>query len=57
VGGPACKNKKVQGLFKENGSVELWIVDPTVAAAVDCAVSPAHGSTVDCSQGGTPVLI
>jgi hypothetical protein len=57
VGGPACKNKKVQKLFKENGSVEPWIVDPMAAAAVDRAVNQAHGSTVDRSQAVTPVLI
>jgi hypothetical protein len=57
VEGPVCKNKKTQGLFKENGQVESWIFDPTATAAVDRVVSPAHGSTVDRSQGGTPVLI
>jgi hypothetical protein len=54
VEGLACKNKKVQGLFKGNGSVEPWIVDPTAAVAVDRAVNPAHGSTVDQAEGVSP---
>jgi hypothetical protein len=33
VEGPARKNKKTQGLFKENSLVEPWIFDPTVAVA------------------------
>jgi hypothetical protein len=51
VEGPTCKNKKVQGLFKENGPVEPWIIDPTTAVSVDRTVSPAHGSTVDQAKG------
>jgi hypothetical protein len=47
VEGPACKNIETLGIFKENGSIGSWIFDPTVAAVVDRAVSPAHGSTVD----------
>jgi hypothetical protein len=54
VEGLACKNQKTQGLFKENGPVELWIVDPTAAVAVDCAVIPAHGSTVDHAERVSP---
>jgi hypothetical protein len=38
---------KIQGLLKKNGSAEPWILDPTADAAVDRAVSSAHGSTVD----------
>jgi hypothetical protein len=56
VEGPTCKNKKVQGLFKENGLVESWIVDPMTAVAVDRTVSPAHGSTVDQAKGYLPCL-
>jgi hypothetical protein len=33
VEGPACKNKKTQGLFKENGLIEPWIFDPTAVVA------------------------
>jgi hypothetical protein len=54
VEGPACKSKKVQGLFKESDSVEPWIFDPTAAVAVDHVVSPAHGSTMDHAEGVSP---
>jgi hypothetical protein len=54
VEGPACKNKKVQRLFKENGPVEPWIVDPTAAVAMDRVVSPAHRSMVDQAEGVSP---
>jgi hypothetical protein len=42
-----CEYKKNQGLFNEKGSAEPWILDPTTDAAMDRAVSSAHGSTVD----------
>jgi hypothetical protein len=47
VEGLACEFKEVQGLFKENGSAEPWILDSTVDGAVDHAVHPVHGSTMD----------
>jgi hypothetical protein len=47
VEGPACEYKKNQGLLKENGSTEPWILDPTAKEAVDRAVHPVHGSTMD----------
>jgi hypothetical protein len=47
VEGPACKNIKVQGLFKLNGSAEPWIADPTAEDAVDRAMVAVHGSMVD----------
>jgi hypothetical protein len=47
VEGPACEFKEVQGLFKENGSAEPWIFDPTADGAMDHAVHPVHGSTMD----------
>jgi hypothetical protein len=39
------------GLFKENGSIEPWIFDPTAPVAVDLALSPVHGSTVEQANG------
>jgi hypothetical protein len=57
VGGPACKFKEVQGLLKESGSAEPWILDPTAEKAVDRAVHPVHGSTVDRTMGYPPDLI
>jgi hypothetical protein len=33
VEGPACKTRIVQGLFKENATATLWILDPTAADA------------------------
>jgi hypothetical protein len=47
VEGPTCKFIETQGLLKENGLIQPWIFDPTAAAAVDRAVNPVHGSTVD----------
>jgi hypothetical protein len=47
VGGPTCEFKEVQGLLKESGSAEPWILDPTAEKAVDRAVVVAHESTVD----------
>jgi hypothetical protein len=47
VEGPACEFKEVQGLLKENGLAEPWIIDLTVDGAVDHAVHPVHGSTMD----------
>jgi hypothetical protein len=49
------QKQESSGALKESGSVEPWIVDPTAAAAVDRAVSPAHGSTVDQAKGYPPV--
>jgi hypothetical protein len=46
VEGPECKNIEIQGLFKENGSIESWI-DPTAAATVDRAVDVVYESMVD----------
>jgi hypothetical protein len=57
VEGPACKNIETLGIFKENGSIGSWIFDPTVAAVVDRAVSPAHGSMVNRGQVVRSVLI
>jgi hypothetical protein len=54
VEGPTCEYKKNQGLFNENGLAEPWIFDLTADAAVDRAVSSAHGSTVDRSEGVSP---
>jgi hypothetical protein len=51
VEGPACEYKKNQGLFKEKGSAEPWILDPTAHAVVDHAVHPVHGSTMYHTQG------
>jgi hypothetical protein len=52
VEGSACKNIEIQGLFKENSSIEPWIFepwifDPTAATVVDHIVDTAHGSTMD----------
>jgi hypothetical protein len=57
VGGPACKFKEVRGLLTENGSAEPWILDLTAEKAVDRAVHPVHGSTVDRTKGYPPDLI
>jgi hypothetical protein len=58
IGGrTGMQNKKTQGLFKGNDSIEPWIFDPTAVAAVDHAVSPVHGSTVDQAKGYPPDLI
>jgi hypothetical protein len=58
IGGRTGKQKhRNPGAFKENGSIELWIFDPTTAVAVDRVVSPAHGSTVDQAKVYPLVLI
>jgi hypothetical protein len=48
---------KIQGLLKKSGSAEPWILDPTTDGAVDRAVHPVHGSTVDRTKGYPPDLI
>jgi hypothetical protein len=48
---------KIQGLLKKSGSAEPWILDPTADGAVDRAVHPVHGSTVDRTKGYAPDLI
>jgi hypothetical protein len=55
VEGPACKFIETQGLLKESGLIQPWIFDPMAAAAVDHAMNPVHGSTVDCTEGVRPV--
>jgi hypothetical protein len=57
VEGPACEYKETQGLFKEKGSAEPWILDPTTNAAEDHVVHPTHGSTMDRAKGYPPDLI
>jgi hypothetical protein len=51
VEGPACEYRKSKGLFNKKGLAESCILDPTADAAVDYAVSSAHESTVDCTEG------
>jgi hypothetical protein len=57
VGGPTCEIIEIQGLLIKKGSVEPWIINQTAAVAVDRAMSPAHGSTVDQAKGYPPDLI
>jgi hypothetical protein len=54
VEGPACKILETQGLLKKSGLAGPQIFDPTTEKAVDRAVNPVHGSTVDHIEGVCP---
>jgi hypothetical protein len=57
VEGLACKFIETQRLLEESGLIQLWIFDPTAAAAVNRAVNSVHRSTVDRIEGVRPALI